>query len=98
MVDDYSERNLLYRYLFPEANLLMLESLTEEQIATFVHEAEGGELWYLPNESFITFGEAQIEQVMGQCGYRILDENAEICHMQYGNMRIRRIERADANE
>lgn len=98
MVDDYGERNLLYRYLFPEANLLMLQSVTEEQIVMFAREAKDGELWYLPNETFITFGEERIEQVMEQYGYRILDENAETCHMQYGNMRIRRIEEVDANE
>lgn len=98
MVDDYSERNLIYRYFFPEARLLMLQSATKEQIEEFTNMSEDGEIWYLLNDPFITFGEDRMEQVMEECGYQILDDDAEVCHIRYGSMRIRRIERGDADE
>lgn len=98
MVDDYVERSMMYQYFFPEADLLMLESATEKDVASFVNSAEGGQLWYLPNDVFIVFGEEKMEQTLMRCGYRMLDEDAEACHMENGHMRIRRIEEVIADE
>ena len=98
MVDDYGERNMMYQYFFPKANLLMLESATEKDVVSFVNSAEGGQLWYLPNDVFVTFGEEKMEQTLVRCGYRMLDEDAEVCHMEHGRMRIRRIEEVNADE
>lgn len=98
MVDDYAERSMIYQYFFPEANLLMLESVTEGGVTAFVNSAEGGQLWYLPNDVFVTFGEEKMERLLVNRGYRMLDEDAETCHLEHGRMRIRRIEEVDADE
>lgn len=98
MVDDYNERIMMYDYFFPDAHLLMLQMASEEQISDFVQESEGSQLWYLPNYVFATVGENKMESIMLENNYQILDEDAEICHIQYGNMRIRRVKEVDDNE
>ncbi len=98
MVDDYEERIMMYDYYFPNAHILMLQSMSEEQIADFMQESNDCQLWYLPNYYFSTIGEERMEKIVMDYGYQMLDNNAKICHIQYGSMRIRRVEKVEEDE